>query len=33
MIIVENQFQTDKQELIKRNLNNAIIQIIMKKTK
>lgn len=33
MIIVENQFQTDKQELIKQNLNNAIIQIIMKKTK
>lgn len=33
MIIVENQFQTDKQELIKQNLNNAIIQIIMEKTK
>ena len=33
MIKVNNQFQSDNQEQIKRNLNEAIIQIIQKKTK
>ena len=33
MTKVNNQFQSDNQEQIKRNLNEAIIQIIQKKTK
>ena len=33
MIEIHNQFQSDNQEQIKQNLNEAIIQIIQQKTK